>query len=77
MRGYSQSIIEANQSAAPGVGVALGALLIAVKYPVTQAAKDLEVSRQTVYDWISGKAKPTSTKNQLISDLIDRLSKDV
>lgn len=77
MRGYSQSIIEANQNAAPGVGVALGALLIAVKYPVTQAAKDLEVSRQTVYDWISGKAKPTSTKNQLISDLIDRLSKDV
>jgi hypothetical protein len=77
MRGYSQSIIEANQNAAPGVGVALGALLIAVKYPVTQAAKDLEVSRQTVYDWISGKAKPTSTKNQLISDLIDRLTKEV
>jgi hypothetical protein len=74
MRGYSQSIIEANQNAAPGMGVALGALLIALKYPVSRAAKDLEVSRQTVYDWISGKAIPTPTKNQLITDLIDKLS---
>ena len=74
MRGYSQSIIEANQNAAPGMGVALGALLIALKYPVSRAAKDLEVSRQTVYDWISGKAIPTPTKNQLITALITKLS---
>lgn len=77
MRGYSQSIIEANQNAAPSLGVALGALLITAKYPVSQAAKDLEVSRQTVYDWISGKAKPLSVKTELITAMIDRLSKEV
>lgn len=74
MRGYSQSIIEANENAAPGVGVALGALLIAAKYPVSTAAKELEVSRQTVYDWISGKAKPTKRKNELIAAFIDKLT---
>lgn len=74
MRGYSQSIIEANQNAAPGLGVALGAVLIALKYPVSQAAKDLEVSRQTVYDWISGKAIPAQTKSQLINKLMTKLS---
>lgn len=77
MRGYSQSIIEANQNAAPGLGVALGAVLIAMKYPVSQAAKDLEVSRQTVYDWISGKQSPTPQKNELITKLMDKLSKEV
>lgn len=74
MRGYSQSIIEANQNAEEGLGVLLGAVLIAKKYPVSLAAKELEVSRQTVYDWISGKAKPFKSKNENIARLIDRLA---
>jgi hypothetical protein len=74
MRGYSQSIIEANQNAKEGLGVLLGAVLIAKKYPVSVAAKELEVSRQTVYDWISGKAIPVKAKTQKIASMIDRLA---
>lgn len=74
MRGYSQIVIEANQSADPGLGVTLGALLIAKKYPVSRVAVELEVSRQTVYDWISGKAKPLRSKTVAITNLIDKLS---
>jgi predicted transcriptional regulator len=74
VRGYSQIVIEANQSADPGLGVTLGALLISKKYPVSRVAVELEVSRQTVYDWISGKAKPLRSKTVAITNLIDKLS---
>ncbi len=74
MRGYSQIVIEANQSADPGLGVTLGALLIVKKYPVSRVAVELEVSRQTVYDWISGKAKPLRSKTVAITNLIDKLT---
>lgn len=74
MRGYSQIVIEANQSADPGLGVTLGALLIVKKYPVSKVAVELEVSRQTVYDWISGKAKPLRSKTVAITNLIDKLT---
>jgi hypothetical protein len=74
VRGYSQIVIEANQSADPGLGVTLGALLIVKKYPVSRVAVELEVSRQTVYDWISGKAKPLRSKTVAITNLIDKLS---
>lgn len=74
MRGYSQSVIEANQSASPNLGVTLGALLISLKYPVRAASAELGVSRQTIYDWISGKAKPLEAKTIAIGELINRLS---
>lgn len=76
MRGYSQSIIEANQSAKEGLGVLLGTVLIAKKYPVSLAAKELEVSRQTVYDWISGKSIPYKSKTKIIAEMIDRLASE-
>lgn len=74
MRGYSQSIIEANQNAKEGLGVLFGSVLILKKYPVTTVAKELEVSRQTVYDWISGKAIPNRSKSEAIAKMIDRLA---
>lgn len=74
MRGYSQAIIEANQAAKPSLGVMLGTLLIASKYSASMAAKELEVSRQTIYDWISGKKIPNRTKNEAIAKLIDKLA---
>jgi hypothetical protein len=77
MRGYSQHIIEANENAPPGLGVALGTLLIATKYPASLAAKELEVSRQTVYDWISGKAIPNKNKHELIAVMVNKLSKEI
>ncbi len=64
MRGYSQGLIETNQNAKEGIGTLLGRLCISLKYPVSQVAKDLQVSRQTVYDWFSGK----TTKHHRISN---------
>lgn len=74
MRGYSQVVIEANQSASSSLGVELGALCISIKYPAQQVAKELKISRQTVYDWFSGKTKPSKEKTDLVTDLIARLS---
>ena len=76
MRGYSQNVIEANQNAKEGLGVLLGAVLISKKYSAVLAAKELEVSRQTVYDWISGKAIPLRSKTEAIAKLIDRLASE-
>ena len=59
MRGYSQMVIEANHKAKETIGTLLGKLCITLKYPASQVAKDLNVSRQTVYDWFSGKARPS------------------
>lgn len=70
MRGYSQIVIEANEAAPAGLGVQLGAVCIALKYPASQVSKALNVSRQTVYDWFSGKTKPTKEKELAIQELI-------
>ena len=75
MRGYSQIIIEANQRAKETVGTLLGKLCISLKYPASQVAKALNVSRQTVYDWFSGKAKPSRKLDQKIKELIVNLNK--
>ena len=74
MRGYSQAVIEANEGAPPGLGATLGAVLITTRYPVSRAAKELAVSRQTVYDWISGNTIPSEPKEALINDLIEKLT---
>lgn len=73
MRGYSQIIIEANQAAEKNPGVELGALCISLKFPVTQVAKRLNISRQAVYDWFSGRAKPARSSYTKIHELIEEL----
>ena len=73
MRGYSQIIIESNQKAKETAGTLLGKLCITLKYPASQVAKDLNVSRQTVYDWFSGKTKPSRRLEVLIGNLIGHI----
>ena len=75
MRGYSQVIIEANQRAKETVGTLLGKLCISLKYPASQVAKKLNVSRQTVYDWFSGRKKPAVRHQLKIKELIVALDK--
>ena len=70
MRGYSQTIVEANVQAKETIGTILGAMCIALKYPASQVAKKLNVSRQTVYDWFSGRKKPTPRHQLRIRELI-------
>jgi predicted transcriptional regulator YheO len=74
MRGYSQLMIEANQNARETVGTLLGRACIALKYPVSQVAKDLHVSRQTVYDWFSGKTKPGRQTESSITALLNKIN---
>jgi predicted transcriptional regulator len=75
MRGYSQSVIEANQLADPSnIGVVLGTVCISQKYPIAAVAKELEISRQAVYHYFSGNAKPVKEKELLIRELIQRLT---
>ncbi len=74
MRGYSQVIIEANQRAKETVGTLLGKLCISLKYPASQVAKDLNVSRQTVYDWFSGKTRPSKRTELKVSALINKIN---
>ena len=74
MRGYSQGFIEINQNAKDGIGPLLGRLCISLKYPVSQVAKELQVSRQTVYDWFSGKTKPSKLTEFKITTLIEKLN---
>lgn len=74
MRGYSQVIIEANEAAENNPGVELGSLCIRLKFPVTQVAKKLNISRQSVYDWFSGRTKPSRSFYPKINELIEELS---
>ena len=74
MRGYSQMIIETNQQAKETIGTVLGKLCIALKVPASQVAKELHVSRQTVYDWFSGKTKPSKRTESTIVALINKIN---
>ena len=74
MRGYSQSIIETNKKAKETTGTLFGRMCIARKYPASQVAKELNVSRQTVYDWFSGKTIPSKRFDILIKELSVRLN---
>jgi DNA-binding transcriptional regulator YiaG len=74
MRGYSQIIVEANMQAKETIGTILGAMCISLKYPASQVAKKLQVSRQTVYDWFSGRKKPTVRHQLKIKELIVTLN---
>ena len=73
MRGYSQGFIEINQNAKDGIGPLLGRLCISLKYPVSQVAKELQVSRQTVYDWFSGKTKPSRHLDSTVRAFVEKL----
>tara|TARA_R110000751_G_scaffold64305_1_gene132190 strand:+ start:904 stop:1167 length:264 start_codon:yes stop_codon:yes gene_type:complete len=81
MRGYSQLVIELNEGANKTLDIKIGALLgkacIESRYPVTTVANELNVSRQTVYDWFSGKAIPTKSKRDMINNLIQQINKSV
>jgi len=73
MRGYSQNVIENNKKAKDTAGTLLGQLCIAIKYPVGQVAKELNVSRQTVYDWFSGITKPSRHMEPKVMELVNKL----
>ena len=57
--GYSRKLVQTNYSAdASHVGVFLGRQCIIKDIPVKSVAKDLGVTRQTVYLWFTGQVDP-------------------
>jgi predicted DNA-binding protein YlxM (UPF0122 family) len=51
---YSQKIIDLVSAAPKTPGVVLGRWAIYLDFPVTKIAKALGVTRQTVYNWMTG-----------------------
>lgn len=60
MNGYSIRVAEAIKTADGDLlGVQLGRKCLERDIPVTEAARILKVTRQTVYSWFCGKSQPT------------------
>jgi len=78
MRGYSQLVMNNNKEAKPITeGVKLGKVCIKFMYPAALVAERLNISRQCVYDWFSGKSRPHKNARIQINKLIDELIKEL
>jgi DNA-binding phage protein len=73
--GYSVRLIELNKRANPRlVGVRLGKVCIKRNIPVSAVARELGVSRQTVYNWFVGESNPQNLIVDAVEQLIELLS---
>lgn len=74
--GYSVNLLEANKEAdGKHLGVRLGRKCIAHRIPVSKVAKDLGVSRPTVYNWFCGATAPQGQYVDLIRAYIAQLQR--
>lgn len=72
--GYSLALAEAIQKADSGCpGVELGQLCLAQGVPVIKVARDLGVSRQTVYGWFTGAQVPRAQTAKAILAYLEEL----
>lgn len=73
--GYSESLIQANRQAdGKQWGVKLGRRCIKVRVPIATVAKRLSVSRQTVYNWFTGRNNPGKYNQKQVEKYFDTLS---
>ncbi len=74
MRGYSIRVAEAIKEANGNLlGVKLGRACLARDIPVTDVARDLGVTRQTVYAWFMGESDPRGPMCDAIKSYLQRL----
>jgi DNA-binding XRE family transcriptional regulator len=74
--GYSRSLVEANKKASiKSLGVALGRLCIKHEVSVSELAKELSVSRMTIYNWFWGVRTPTIHLQPRVVKYIEYLKK--
>lgn len=74
--GYSRSLVEANKRASiKSLGVALGRLCIKHEVSVSELAKELRVSRMTIYNWFWGIRTPTIHLQPRVIQYIEHLKK--
>lgn len=75
MQGYTIRVAEAiNNADGSLVGVQLGRLCIKHDIAVSQVARDLGVTRQTVYSWFSGKSEPQAYYATSVRRMIQELT---
>lgn len=76
--GYSARVVAANHSHDDSfIGVKLGRVCIAHDIPVSFVASQLEVSRQTVYNWFIGAYEPHARYRQTVESFIAGLESKV
>ena len=74
--GYSQSLVLANKEAdAKSLGVALGRFCIEREITATAVARELGVSRMTVYNWFWGEFAPSPAYSEQIERFMARHKK--
>lgn len=74
--GYSQKLVEANLKADDeSLGVALGRFCIEREITATKVAKELGVSRMTVYNWFWGEHIPSPSYSEQIERFMARYKK--
>jgi predicted transcriptional regulator len=74
-RGYSPAMVTAVQNATTdSIGVKLGKLCIQKNIPVIDVASFFGVSRQAVYMWFKGQAKPKASYQEKMNKLVAKLS---
>lgn len=72
--GYSLKLVEDNKGAdIASLGVQLGRKCIAHGVPVSKVARDLGVTRQSVYNWFCGVTTPQDELVGLIHEYIANL----
>lgn len=72
-RGYSYAIVKRVRAADPmHIGVKLGRVCVENDIPVSTVAKELGVSRLTVYAWFEGKFYPKPEMLPKVQALLDR-----
>lgn len=73
--GYSLRLVNLNKAAGKSLGVQLGRVCIENNVPVATVAEHLGVSRQTVYSWFIGVARPRRGTEAKIQALIANLQR--
>jgi len=73
--GYSLRLVNLNKAAGDSLGVRLGRTCIENNVPVAAVAEHLGVSRQTVYSWFIGAARPRRGTEESIKALIASLQR--
>ena len=74
MRGYSQTIIDKNNTAPAGnLGVKLGKVCIPRGITVTFLANYFGVTRPTIYAWFSGEKAPRQSQAAKIEVFLEHL----
>lgn len=73
--GYSARLIDLNKRANQNsIGVRLGKACIKANLSAAEVAARLGVSRQTVYNWFSGRSDPQPAYVELVEGLLGSIS---